>query len=149
DFDHTGDLLLLEQGNALLGTYRAGLLDTTDGTTPTPFDVLSVPSWAAADTLFGVSVEGGSPEFTRAVIGSDGRVGERDADGVVVQGGLAIADLEIDTGKDQMLIRYRDPKSGDVFGDSSLTRVDPWSLEYGPAIRIEGLVMQAISRTGD
>jgi WD40 repeat protein len=105
DFNHTGDLLLLEQGDVFDGTYRISLLDTTSGTILTTYDDLLIPSWAAADTLFGISLVASPIEYTRAEVGSDGHVGEHSAAGVVVQDPNLIQDFTIDTGKDQVLIR--------------------------------------------
>jgi WD40 repeat protein len=144
DFNHTGDLLLLEQGDVFDGTYRISLLDTTSGTILTTYDDLLIPSWAAADTLFGISLVASPIEYTRAEVGSDGHVGEHSAAGVVVQDPNLIQDFTIDTGKDQVLIRYQDDKD-----NNSLTQLDPRSLEYGPRIPVDGFANQAISRTGD
>ena len=152
DFNHTGDLLLLESGDVLddEDPYRARLLDTVDGTITPPFDDLSIASWADADTLFGIAhdtptpAEGGSYEFTSAKVGSDGHVGAPAADGVVPSNGLWMREVGINTGKDQMLIRYEDDEH-----NNSLARLDPRTLKYGPRIPVEGLATQAISRTGD
>ena len=45
---------------------------------------------------------------------------------------LWIREVAIDTGKDQMLIRYEDDEHND-----SLARLDPRSLKYGPRIPVE------------
>ena len=50
DFNHTGDLLLLERGDPRRpATYQVGLVDTTDGTMTTTSRRPVRPGWAAAD----------------------------------------------------------------------------------------------------
>jgi WD40 repeat protein len=81
------------------------------------------------------------------VAGAGGRpAGELTFAGAVVERPGEIADLDIDTGKDRMLIRYKTPPGSFT---TALTTLDSETLRYGPTIEVDGHVTSAVSRRGD
>jgi len=143
NFNHTGDLLLIERGGVFDGDYEVGVIDSENGTVPVAASGLFVPGWSDADTLFGFAVNAdGAVERAHIDLDNGVPAGGPVLDGFIVHDAELIAANELDTGKERELVRYR------VGEQNSLLGFDIASQRPGPRIPVEGLVGWAISRSG-
>ncbi len=141
DFNHTGDLLLLERGSLDAGDLQTGLVDLDDDSAVTVIDNFFAPGWTDADSLLGAGFDGQSIRVARLDL-ENARPGGRTFFGEPVVEPYPIS-IELDTGKERTLLRYRNGSS------NTLTTLDSTSLRAGTSIPVEGLVSWAINRSGD
>jgi len=144
DFDASGDLLLLEPGDTLASEHPAAVVNAADGTIIAELDGPLFPGWSGPGSLFGIGVSpAGALEFARAELAAGRPTGELAYSGAVVERPGEIMDLDVDTGKERMLFRYRTTVG------NALATLDLATVTYGPTIEVDGLVSYAVSRTGD
>jgi WD40 repeat protein len=139
-FNHTGDRLLIEYGQVLDSDYASRVIDVESGEVVARPDGLIVPSWLDADTLGGAVFAG--DEIDNAHFDLDRGAVVSDGHGAPLNEALTIQAVDLDTGKEHTLFRYR------VDADNWLARFDNATFRPGPRIPVEGLVSWTISRTG-
>jgi WD40 repeat protein len=147
-FDHDGRRLLLESDG-----FESAIVDLTAGSPVTPLGGLFAGSWADEESVIGFAV---SPDGDFVYTSIDVATGERTFSGSLVDPNAAFRDIgqdvavdvfpaanELDTGKERMLLRYRSDR------DNWLSSIDVATGQFGPVIPVDGLVAQAINRSGD